>query len=68
MVFYHILFIWSNIKIKIGFTSICDIILGILPISLLIIVFFLDKNIDSVPKQKSVWIKNWEQLKENNIK
>ena len=64
MEYYHILFIWSNNKI--GITSIWDILLGILPISLLVIVFFLDKNIDNVPKQKGVWIKNWEQLKEKN--
>ena len=51
---------------KIGFTGMWDTILVILPISLLIIVFFLDKNIDNVPKQKNVWINNWEQLKEKN--
>ena len=53
---------------KIGFTNALDILFGILPIFLLIVVFFLDKSIDNVPKQKAVWIKNWENLKESKRK
>lgn len=53
---------------KIGFTNGWDILFGILPIFLLVIIFFLDKRIDSVPKEKSMWIKNWENLKEKNTK
>ncbi len=53
---------------KIGFTNALDILFGILPIFLLIVVFFLDKSIDNVPKQKAVWIKNWENLKKTKIK
>lgn len=53
---------------KIGFTNALDILFGILPIFLLIVVFLLDKSIDNVPKQKAVWIKNWENLKESKRK
>lgn len=53
---------------KIGFTNALDILFGILPIFLLIVVFFLDKSIDNVPKQKAVWIKNWENLKKTKLK
>ena len=51
---------------KIGFSNWWDCIFCILPIFFLILIFFMDKKIDSVPQEKAKWIENWKKLKEEN--
>ena len=47
----------------IGISSWVDIFLCIIPIFLLIILFVMDKKIDSIPKEKQDWIAAWTNLK-----
>lgn len=49
---------------KIGFSNWWDWVFSILPIFFLILIFLMDKKIDSVPQEKAKWIENWKQLKE----
>lgn len=49
---------------KIGFFNWWDWVFSILPIFFLILIFLMDKKIDSVPQEKAKWIENWKQLKE----
>lgn len=51
---------------KIGFSNWWDWVFTILPIFFLVLIFFMDKKIDSVPQEKAKWIENWKQLKEND--
>lgn len=48
---------------KLGFSNWWDLLFCILPILLLILIFFMDKKIDSVPQEKKKWIENWKNLK-----
>lgn len=47
----------------IGISSWVDIFLCIIPVSLLIILFAMDKKIDNIPKEKQQWIEAWSSLK-----
>lgn len=51
---------------KIGFYNWQDWIFAILPVFFLVLIFFMDKKIDSVPQEKAKWIENWKQLREND--
>lgn len=49
---------------KLGLSNILDYLLCILPVSLLVLLFFMNKKIDSVPQEKKKWIEAWTKLKE----
>ncbi len=51
---------------KLGINHWWDIMFMILPIIFLVLIFFMDKQIDSVPKEKAKWIENWNQVEKND--
>ena len=51
---------------KLGINHWWDIMFMLLPIIFLVLIFFMDKQIDSVPKEKAKWIENWNQVEKND--
>lgn len=48
---------------NIGIQEFWNIVFCIIPVVLLILTIFLDKKIDSLPKERKRWIETWENLK-----
>lgn len=48
---------------NIGIQGFWNIVFCIIPVVLLILTIFLDKKIDSLPKERKRWIETWENLK-----
>ena len=48
---------------NIGIQGFWNIVFCITPVVLLILTIFLDKKIDSLPKERKRWIETWENLK-----
>lgn len=48
---------------NIGIQEFWNIVFCITPVLLLILTIFLDKKIDSLPKERKRWIETWENLK-----
>lgn len=48
---------------NIGIQGFWNIVFCITPVLLLILTIFLDKKIDSLPKERKRWIETWENLK-----